>query len=119
VPSFEDVRRFAVTLPDTLESTSYNTPAVKVSGKLMARLREDGVSLAIRATLEARTALPQLEPEVFSVPEHYANSDMFVIHLISVKLEDLHELLRDAWRIAAPKKLLEHNKNLDTSSKIR
>jgi hypothetical protein len=107
MPTFSDVKRIALTLPDTEESTSYNTPAVKVSGKLMARLREDGESLAIRATLEARTALPQLEPETFSIPEHYANTDMIVILLPSIKLEELHGLLLDAWRMAAPKKLLE------------
>ena len=110
--TFADVKRITATLPETEESTSYRTPAVKVRGKLMARLREDGESLAIRATLQARTALPQLEPETFSIPEHYANTDMFVIHLPSVKLEELHGLTADAWRIAAPKKLLEQHEIL-------
>jgi hypothetical protein len=111
VATFLDVKRIAATLPETEESTSYRTPAVKVRGKLMARLREDGESLAIRATLEARTALPQLEPDTYSIPAHYANTDMFVIHLPGVKLEDLHGLIADAWRIAAPKKLLEQYEN--------
>jgi hypothetical protein len=109
--TFSDVVRIAATLPETEESTSYRTPAIKVRGKLMARLREDGESLAIRATLEARTALPQLEPETFSIPAHYANTDMFVIHLPTVKLEDLHGLVADAWRIAAPRELLQRVEN--------
>ena len=109
--TFADVTRIAATLPETEESTSYRTPAIKVRGKLIARLREDGESLAIRATLEARTALPQLEPDTFSVPEHYANTDMIVIHLSSVKLEELHGLIADAWIIAAPKKLLRALEN--------
>jgi hypothetical protein len=107
MPTFSDVQRIARTLPETEDSTSYRTPAIKVRGKLMARLREDGESLAIRATLESRTALPQLEPETFSIPAHYANTDMLVIHLPSVQLEELHGLVTDAWQIAAPKKLLE------------
>jgi hypothetical protein len=101
MPTFDDVRVFARGLTQAEESTSYRTPAIKVCGKLVARLREDGESLAIRASLEARLALPSLEPDTFSIPQHYVGSDMLVIALPNVKLEELRDLLTDAWRIAA------------------
>jgi hypothetical protein len=41
MPSWADAVAIATALPDTEESTSYGTPAVKVHGKLMARLRGD------------------------------------------------------------------------------
>ena len=107
MPTFDDVRRLAQTLPEAEESTSYRTPAIKVRGKLVARLREDGESLAIRASLEARLALPALEPETFSIPQHYVGSDMLVILLPKVQIEELRELLSDAWRIAAPRAVLK------------
>jgi hypothetical protein len=103
MPTFDDVKAIAQTLPRAEESTSYRTPAIKVCGKLVARLREDGESLAILASLEARTALPSLEPQTFSIPQHYVGSEMFVIALPEVQLEELRELLTDAWRIAAHK----------------
>ena len=99
---FEDVLRYALRLPETEASTSYRTPAVKVRKKLMVRLREDGVSLAVRATFASRSALPQLEPETFSIPEHYAKTDMLVIHLPSIKPEELERLLQEAWEIVKP-----------------
>jgi hypothetical protein len=105
--TFGDVIVFALKLPETEVSTSYNTPAIKVRKKLLARLREDSVSLAIRATFEARNALPLLEPETFSIPAHYAKSEMIVIQLPTVKLEELEHLVFDAWQIIAPKKLKE------------
>jgi hypothetical protein len=77
--TFDDLIAIALKLPETTVSTSYNTPAIKVQKKFLARLREDGVSLAIRATFEARSALLLLEPETFSIPAHYVNTDMVVI----------------------------------------
>ena len=40
--TFDDVRKIALALDHVEESTSYGTPAFKVRGKLVARLREDG-----------------------------------------------------------------------------
>ena len=43
--SFEAVKATALALPEVAESTSYETPALKVRGKLMLRLREDNETL--------------------------------------------------------------------------
>jgi hypothetical protein len=107
--NFDDVIVFALKLLETEVSTSYNTPAIKVQKKLLARLREDGISLAIRASFEARSTLPLLEPETFSIPEHYAKTDMLVIQLPTVKLEELERLIFDTWQVIAPKKQREKN----------
>jgi hypothetical protein len=38
---WEDVTKMALALPDVAEATSYGTPALRVSGKFMSRLRPD------------------------------------------------------------------------------
>jgi hypothetical protein len=101
--NFDDVIAMSTKFPNTEVSTSYRTPAIKVQQKLMARLREDGVSLAIRATFESRSALPQLEPQTFSIPTHYTNTDMLVLQLPTIQLPELEQLLSEAWQIASPK----------------
>ena len=40
--TFKDVRKLALVLQNVEEGTSYGTPAFKVDGKLIARLKEDG-----------------------------------------------------------------------------
>lgn len=108
---FEDVGQLVQDWPEVAESTSYGTPAIKVKGKLMARLREDGETLAIRATFQNREGLPQVEAQTFSVPPHYANAEMLVVNLPTVSLEQLRELLADAWELTAPKSVLKsHSK---------
>lgn len=41
--TFDTVRRLALALPGVEEGVSYGTPAFRVRGKLLARLREDGI----------------------------------------------------------------------------
>lgn len=85
-----------MTIADVEESTSYGTPALKIRNRLIARLREDGTSLAIRATDGDREALPQINPNTFSIPQHYVGSGMFVIDLNTVELSELERLFRSA-----------------------
>jgi hypothetical protein len=46
---FEQVRLVAHTFPSVEDSTSYGTPALKVRGKLLARLHQSGECPVLRA----------------------------------------------------------------------
>jgi hypothetical protein len=107
MPNFESVNTIAMSLPEAYERTSYNTPAFYVGKKLFARLREDGCSLVVNAADLDRLALSQMDPNVFSIPEHYRKCEMMVIDLPNVQPEALERLLIEAWSRVAPKKLLE------------
>ena len=48
------VRDLALALPDVEESTSYRTPAMKVRGKLIARLKEDDESIVVPMLIAER-----------------------------------------------------------------
>jgi hypothetical protein len=107
MPDFETVRTVAMSLPGAYERTSYTMPAFYVGKKLFARLREDGCSLVVNAADLDRFALSQMDPGVFSIPEHYQKYEMMVIDLPNVQLEELERLLIESWRRVAPKKLLD------------
>jgi hypothetical protein len=86
------VREVALALPGTEESTSYRTPAMKVGGKLIARLKEDGETLVVPmpiADRDVRTA----EPDVFSVTDHYRPWPYVLVRLGKITRTDLGELL--------------------------
>jgi hypothetical protein len=105
VPAWEDVRALGLALPGVVEETSYGTPALKVSGKLLARLKEDGETLALRVAFEERQALVGSRPDVFFVTPHYENYPMVLVRLAAVDLAELRELLEGAWLERAPKRV--------------
>ena len=106
MPSWDDVRELGLALPGVEEETSYGTPAMKVAGKLLVRLKEDGETLALRVSFEERLALVHEQPDVFFVTPHYENYPMVLVRLASVKREELRELIVEAWLDRAPRRLI-------------
>lgn len=102
-PSFEDVRRIALSLPGVEEGPCYGTSGFRVSGRLFARIREDGATLVVRIDRDSRDILLEANPASFFVTEHYRGRDWMLIRLARVTLEELREQLLAAWRRRAPR----------------
>ena len=92
-------------LPAVEEGTCYGTPAVRVAGKFLARLREDG-ALAIRCSFEDRSLLMEEYPAAFYVTDHYVNYPAVLIRLSKVRLDVLRTVIEKAWRRVASKRLV-------------
>ncbi|MGP3955018.1 MmcQ/YjbR family DNA-binding protein [Nonomuraea sp. 3N208] len=102
----DDIRRIALALPETGEKTMYGTPAFCVSGKWFARMREDGDMLVLPvASEEEKAELLAAEPATFSTTPHYDGYAIVLVRLGQVGPEQMGELLTDAWRLRAPKRL--------------
>jgi hypothetical protein len=96
------VQKIAATLPETEESTSYGTPALKVKGKLLARLREEG-DLAIHT--DDKEGLLASDPAIYFSTPHYDGYPMVLVRLAKITEKELRELVTDAWRMKAPPKV--------------
>jgi hypothetical protein len=104
---YDTLWRLALALPEVEEGTSYGTPAFKVKGKLIARLKEDGESLVILIDFEERERLLKADPETFYITDHYLNYPSVLVRLPRVRATALRDLLEKAWRGAAPRSLVE------------
>lgn len=102
--TFDLVRDIGLAMPGVEESTSYGTPALKVKGKLFARLKEDGESLVVRTTDAERAELMAAEPDIYYITDHYLNYPWVLIHLSRVHRDALRDLLHRAHQIALPRK---------------
>jgi hypothetical protein len=87
------VRELALGLPGVEESTSYRTPAMKVRGKLIARLKEDGETIVVPMPIADREVRIAADPDVFFVTEHYVPYPYVLVRLAKVTRTDLRELL--------------------------
>jgi hypothetical protein len=98
--TFEDVRKIALALEGVEEGTSYGTPAFKVRGKLVARLREDGETLVVGMDFEQRDELLAADPDTYYLTDHYRNYPWILVRLPRVHPDALRDLLGGALRQA-------------------
>jgi len=103
--TWEDVARAGLVLPEVEEATSYGTPALRLRGKLLVRLRDDGETLALRVDPEERLALVHEQPEIFYVTPHYQDYPFVLVRLAAADRGEPEELLAEAWLLSAPKRL--------------
>jgi len=104
--TYETVVQLGLALPGVVESTSYGTPALKVQGTLLVRLREDGETLVLRTTFLERDLLMQSEPTIYFYTEHYRNYPWVLVRLPHIQPTDLRDRLEEAWRRVASRRLL-------------
>ncbi|MFD0318529.1 MmcQ/YjbR family DNA-binding protein [Streptomyces flavalbus] len=108
MPHAEDVRRIALSLPDTTEKIAWSMPTFRVAGKMFATLPEDETSVAVRCPKEERDELVLAEPDKFWIAGHEAQFAWVRARLAALDDEDeLRDILADSWRQAAPQRLQE------------
>jgi hypothetical protein len=93
--------------PDVEEGTCFGTPALRVKGKFMCRLRTDPDALVVRV-IDAADAEALLlgEPDVFFSTSHYDGHPYVLVRLDAVSADQLADLLEDAWRLRMSKRAL-------------
>jgi hypothetical protein len=107
MPTWDDVVSIGTGFPGVEATTSYGTPALRVRDKFLCRLRTDPDALVLRVIdLGEREALLQGEPDVFFSTPHYDNHPYVLVRLDAVDPVELAELLEDAWRLRAAKRLV-------------
>ncbi|MBM0228961.1 MULTISPECIES: MmcQ/YjbR family DNA-binding protein [Micromonospora] len=119
--TWDDVRRIALALPETTERGSHDDlPAWRVRDKLfvwerplrrgdLAALGDaapDGPILGARVPDEgAKEALLADDPEVYFTTPHFDGYPAVLVRLDRIGVEELTELVTEAWLARAPKRL--------------
>ena len=105
--TWETVRRILSEFPETVEGTSYRTPAFRVRKTLVVRLRDEGDVLVVHGDPEMRAALlGEGDPPFFTLPHYDGGGSPYVlVRLDAIGEDDLREVLTDAWLRIAPTRL--------------
>jgi len=117
---WDDVRRIALALPETSERASGERCQWRVKDKLFVwerplRRKEiealgtnapDGPILGARVEhLEAKEILLADDPRVFFTTSHFDGYPAILVRLDRIALEDLDEVIVEAWLARAPVRL--------------
>lgn len=102
-----DLRTLALEFPESYEELTWGEhPTFRVRKKIFAILSADGRAASIKATQEAQEALLGSDPDTFHFPSHVGRHGWIGVSLDRVDPQELNELLEEAWRLAAPKKMV-------------
>jgi hypothetical protein len=115
--TWEDVRQLATALPE-VEETGENAYRVRKKGFAWERpLRKqdyealgaaapDGPILGARVPdVGAKEALLADDPEVYFTTPHFDGYPAILVRLANISLDELEELLVEAWLVQAPKRV--------------
>ncbi|MBN3832760.1 MmcQ/YjbR family DNA-binding protein [Burkholderia sp. Ac-20344] len=103
--TFDDVRQIALAWRGVEEGTSYGTPALRVTGKMLARLREDGDTLVVKGVgPDERAWLIESEPDVYYVTDHYVGWPIVLVRLSAARPDAVKNLLLREWQAVVPAK---------------
>jgi hypothetical protein len=118
--TWDDVRQIALALPETGERRSRELAQWRVKDKLFAWERPlrrsdldalgagapDGPILGARVEHEGvKQALIADDPDVFFTTPHFDGYPAILVQLERIAVQDLRELLVEAWLSRAPKRL--------------
>jgi hypothetical protein len=120
MPSLEDVRRIALALPETDEHQSRGLAHWRVKDKgfvwerplrrsdleALGESAPAGPILGARVEhLVAKEALLADDPDMFFTTPHFDGYPAVLVQLDEIGLEDLREVIVEAWLARAPKRL--------------
>jgi hypothetical protein len=103
--TWDDIIQLASELPDVTVSTSYGTPALKVKGKLLTRLRpEDNSLVLLDVVVDEREMLIEADPHTFHTTPHYDGYPIVLAYLQALQPGTARTFLERRWRNIAPKR---------------
>lgn len=100
----EDVRRLALALPRAYEALVRDRVKFRVKQIVFLSLSRDETLLGFAFPKEERAALVESDPARFQMPrESDLRYNWVVARLETLSLDELEEIVVDAWRMVVPK----------------
>jgi hypothetical protein len=99
------LRRFALGLPGAVERETWETATFRVREKIFMMYGEHERHAWIKSILDEQRALTAQDPIAFFVPPYVGPKGWVGVVLSKANGEEVRELVTEAWRMTAPKRL--------------
>ena len=121
------LRRICLALPEAHEVEAWGAPTFRVKNKLFAMYAATGndhtdgrASVWIKAGKENQALMIRTQPRKFFKPPYVGPSGWVGVYLDrSPDWDEVRELLRDGWKLTAPKRLVAKAEEPVAKSKSR
>ena len=107
MPGAEEFRTVALSLPEATEKETWGHPTFRARDKMFASMAEDGSTGTVKATKQEQAALLAAAPDTFFVPAYVGQHGWVGINLPLVDPGELQDLIVEAWRLTAPKRVVK------------
>jgi hypothetical protein len=106
---YEQVRDWVLALPggEEVMVEGWGHPTLRVNGKMFASGMSGSTTMTVKTSKEEQQVLIASAPEVYSVAAYVGRFGWVQVELSKVDKQELRELVIDAWRGTAPKKLVK------------
>lgn len=103
--TIDEVRSFALSLPETKEVDHWGKPSFRVRGKIYAVIQEDKVSLVVKTTEDERQANTIMAPDIYSIPDNFQNLNYMKVQIDRIPVNEFRSMLTRAWLLVMPTSL--------------
>src|SRR4026209_75387 len=105
MPDFDAVRRIAMALPEAEEILTWETDVTfRVRSKIFAIGGDGADHVSIKAPPLLRAALADDDPKTFAPAAYVGRFGWVTVDLGRIDGAELERLIRQAWRLTAPKR---------------
>jgi hypothetical protein len=101
----DELRRMALALPEAEERETWGEATFRVRDKIFLMLGPDEQQASIKASLLEQSQLVASDPETFAVAPYTGRFGWVSVRLARVDPGLMNELIVNAWRTTAPKRL--------------
>ena len=104
--TIDDARAIAASLPRSYDALVRDAVRFRVGRMVYAALSHDDTIMGFGFPREERAALVSSEPDKFVMPRSFDMRHQWVcVRLDAIDIEELGELLVEAWRMCVPKRV--------------
>lgn len=100
------VRSFALSLPEAEERETWETATFRVRDKIFVMFSEQERHAWIRSVHDEQRALVAMDPGAWFVPPYVGPNGWVGAVLSRADGDEVRELVTEAWRMTAPKRLV-------------
>jgi hypothetical protein len=94
-------------MPEAEERETWGDPTFRIRSKIFVMFSESERHAWVKSTHDEQRALVAQDPETFFVPPYVGPSGWIGVVMRTVDRHEMEELIIEAWRQAAPKRLVQ------------